>query len=376
MIKLTMKKVLVVLFGSVFIYSLVSLAKIINTLAPDFSVYYASAHSLLTHQSLYTIHSFTVFNYPPISSLFFVPFVLLPYQLAQGIFVSLSYLCIFACIVLCFKILNKKIAWQIFLIISALFLLSFPTKFTLGMGQSNLIAYTLFLLSVFLENKSKKIFSGIILAIAIILKPIFVLLILYFLFKKSWNSMFTTIITGLILLVFQQLFFAQTFSQWTTYITHILPGLMTTKGREVYYNQGLLGTISRFTTNLEARQIFNWIGVIIILADGIKNILQTKNNQLTLSVLLCTLPLIDSLSWQHHFVILLFPFLFTYYQLKNSKQGVSLLAISYLLISANIKNPNNYMWFPVSIALSHVFWGTLLLLMLLLYSAKILQRGK
>ncbi|HEX8965452.1 MAG TPA: hypothetical protein VF820_03420, partial [Patescibacteria group bacterium] len=50
-----------------------------------------------------------------------------------------------------------------------------------------------------------------------------------------------------------------------------------------------------------------------------------------------------------------------------------LLGLSFLLTGMNIANPNQFLQFPQSLLLSHVFWGTILLFALTVYTTKNMQ---
>ena len=366
---ISLRKVLQMIFAvSVITYSLAALYKVIRTSAPDFSVYYNAAQHLIHAQSLYTNISFTLFAYPPISSFFFIPFTFFSYQIAQGIFLLISYISVFFVVFFAFKLLNKNPTKLAYATGVALFLLSFPTKFTLGMGQSNVVALACFLACVVLQRQNKFILSGILLAVAIIFKPVFVLLVGYFLLNRLWKIIVTCIASGLLIFSIQIMLFPNTVASWIEYLTHILPHLMTTAGREVYYNQGLLGTISRLSQNTTVRSVISDVGIVFFLGVVVWVIRKSaNNNNFHLSLFLCVLPLIDTLSWQHHFVILLFPMMYTFYTLHTTRERFFLL-LSYASISYNIKTPNQFLYFPGNLILSHVFWGALLLFGLLLYT--------
>jgi len=91
-----------------------------------------------------------------------------------------------------------------------------------------------------------------------------------------------------------------------------------------------------------------------------------KKEDLELSLFIITLLLIDTLSWQHHFVWLMFPIIILgYYVARSRKVCLGLLIIfSYLLISWNFKNPSLFSQFPESLVLSHTFYGTFMLYLL------------
>lgn len=351
-------------------YSLFSLIKIIKTFAADFSVYYHAGLHALHGQSLYTNISFTLFAYPPISSFVYVPFTIFPYQIAQGIFLCVSYLCVFISVLLVFALLKQRPPLVWYFVTVSLMLVSFPTKFTLGMGQSNLIALALFIGSVLLDQKNKKVLAGVLFAFAIMFKPILGFCILYFLWKKSWKTILACMITGISLAMLQILLLPKTLVAWQEYVTQVLPGLFTSKGREVYYNQGLLGTTARLVNDGTMRTVISLIGSAIFLGAILTKSMSTRRDSfLILALLLCVLPLIDGLSWQHHFVILLFPMLYAFSEFQDNKSLLCLLGLSYLLISYNIKSPQQFLHFPLNLVISHVFFGAILLFTILLYGS-------
>ncbi len=354
-------------------YSMYSIVKICMSLAPDFLVYFSAARHMSEGTSLYATSAFTLFAYPPISALFFTPFSHMPFAFAQEIFILVSYIAIFASVWICFLLLDIHFLWQKYFAIIALTLLSFPAKFTLGMGQSNYIAYFFVLLAIFLERKKLFTLSGILLGIGCIFKPIFIFFLLYFLLKKSWKTCISFIGIGVLFVLVEFLFFPHAFSDWQEYLFKILPHLFTSNGREVYYNQGIMGFIARLTPILFLRSWVTFACIIFVLSVVIFKIYKTyKNHLFHLALILCVLPLIDSLSWQHHFIVLLFPFLYVWVYGAKTIPTKILFAISYGLVSINIVHPQVFVHFPFFLILSHTFFGAVLLLGLLLYG----QRSK
>ncbi|HEV2340030.1 MAG TPA: glycosyltransferase family 87 protein [Patescibacteria group bacterium] len=347
-----------------------SLYKITTTYAPDFSVYYQAGWNIVHAKSLYIgFHAFTAYNYPPITSLIFIPFSFLPYTLAQGIFVLISAISLVLSVLLCLKILKQNISFFSLLLIVSLSFLSFPTKFTLGMGQSNLLAYFFLLFSLLFYTKKKMLLVSVFFAIACFLKPILILFVFFFLLEKQWKILFSVFLIFLFCLLLQIAFFPKSFSDSVYYVTTVLPKLMDWHGRGVYYNQGIVGFVFRtFGENQLNLFLSDIMSVAILLISLIKA--ATKHVLGRAALLLATIPLIDSLSWQHHFVFLLFPFcysFFTVYQFRNWKV-LALLILSYLLVSINIKNPGALQIFPINFLLSHTFYGAFLLWIVLQYN--------
>ncbi len=345
-------------------YSFFSLYRIVTSLAPDFQVFYYSTKNVLMNINPYTAHNvFTIFNYPIITTFLYIPLVFLDYQIAQGVYVSLSYFAVYFIVYLCFHILDKKIKLINYLLIVSFVFMSFPTKFTLGMGQANLIGYMFLLVSYFFYGRKKDFLSGLLLGIAIIQKPILVFMLVFYLLHKSWKVFAGTMMIVITLIAGACLFNRYQFLVY--YVLNVSSKLMGSKAAEVYYNQGFLGFISRLIPQLTLRSILSYIFIfsclIMIFYVSIKKRL-TSHQQFV--VILTVLPLINPLSWQHHYIILIFPFIYLliYTHIKNIKW---LLVIPYLLVSWNFKNPDYRLPFSFLI-LSHQFIGGFILLYLLL----------
>ena len=144
-------------------------------------------------------------------------------------------------------------------------------------------------------------------------------------------------------------------------------------GREIYYNQGIMGFISRITSDLTVRK--DVTVVISLLLTTVCGYFATKkqNKIHVFSLFIITLTLIDTLSWQHHFIWLIFPFIATAVTLHRKKMAVPgiLLCISYLLTAWNFKHPEIYAHFPAVLFLSNQFYGAILLWGIIIYLLEI-----
>lgn len=354
------------IIGILFIFSiawtLLSLSKILATIAPDFNVLWLASKDLIVGNNPYLNPDiFTGVGYPANTLLFYIPFTFFNYHVAQAIFTLLSLAAIIYSIFLSFKILVNKVPLEYFLLAIALALISFPTKFTLGMGQNNAIALLILLISYFLYKREKSILAGIFLGIAISFKTIFIFFLLYYFLQKRWKLLLYTFITVGVFVIATALI--PNYGWYDYYLTKALPPLFELSGREIYYNQGIMGFVSRITTNLELRKYLNLFLSLILIAIPSYYALKSRNKNLTFSIFLVTLPLVDTLSWQHHFVWLIFPFIIIAYYLSKAKSNYLwiLLGVSYLLISWNFKNPSIYLEFPEILLLSNQFYGALIL---------------
>jgi len=351
-----------ILFFFTSLLTIVSLKKIILSTAPDFNVLWLASKDLRLEKNPYiNPEIFTGIGYPTNTLFFYMPFTLINYQLAQGIFLLLSLGTTVYSVFLSFKVVLSKIPAKYFLFALALTLLSFPTKFTLGMGQNNAIALLILLFSFLLFKKDKPIPAGILLGVAISLKTLFVFFLIYYFLQKRWKLLLYTFITIGTLTIVTALIWH--YGWYDYYLTRVIPPLLNLSGREIYYNQGIMGFISRIFTDLALRKnLSTLLSLFLIVAAGYFT-LKKKNKNLTFSLFIITLPLIDTLSWQHHFVWLIFPFIVvSYYLAKLKRYGLLiLLGISYLLVSWNFKDPNIYSNYPLKLLLSNQFFGTILL---------------
>ncbi len=360
-------KLFTLLFSlAVIAYSLVSIYRIISTLAPDFSVYFQSTKLMLSGQNPYLNRNlFTGLGYPLATLVVFIPFAFLPFNISQALFLLISYGSVFTIVSLVLKILKKKIKIHQYLLLCSLVLFSFPVKFTLGMGQSNLIAYLLLLISFYNFKRSKDFTSGVFLGLTILLKPVLGFIGLYYLLygkhRILWASAIVLVGGIVISLMFAGI------APYIFYFTSVVPDLLKPIGREIYYNQGIAGFVFRLTSGTFLRTVvslllsFGFIVFTFLKTKAIKN-----QKVVVFSLFLITLTLVDSLSWQHHFVFLIFPFVFLVFQHKKRLA----LVFAYLLVAGNIGNPEIFTAFPLNLLLSHVFYGTLIVYLLLLKSIK------
>lgn len=353
LLKLKPIDILVALFSlAVFVHIGISLYKIVTTSAPDFSVFYQSTYDLNRGINPYLESNlFTGLGYPIVTTLFFTPFILLPYKIAQGMFVILSAFSVLAIVYLSLLLINRKVDWRQFLFFSALAYLSFPTKFTLGMGQSSLLAYLLLLISYYFYRRKVKITSGIFLGITVLVKPILGFIFLFFILRKEWKIITTALFLIFSLTLLSIILYG--FDKYYIYLTYVLPPLLRPVGREIYYNQGLMGFISRLTSNLLARSVITLTGSLFLITVTVKN---NKSENTCFALFLTTLALVDTLSWQHHFVFLIFPFI-----VASNFKKLFFLLLAYFLVSGNIKDPQIFSAFPINLILSHTFFGAVIL---------------
>ncbi len=156
------------------------------------------------------------------------------------------------------------------------------------------------------------------------------------------------------------------------YFLNVLPSLMSSQGKWIYYNQATSGFVTRLMGESNLAFSLTTLFSLSILATALW--LSAKSREITslnFSLIIVTILLINSFSWQHHFVLTIFPFLAVLNLLREQKARRApwlILLTSYLLISFNLKNPTLFQNNPLEpIILSHVFFGTLTLFAILVY---------
>lgn len=359
--------------------STINLPWIYSSLGPDFTQVWISAKDLLNAREPYLDPNLGYQNaYPPISEIFFLPFALLSHQVALVIFTYISFASIIGSVFLSLKIAINKVPWHYFLLFSGLSFASFPIRFSLGMGQVNIIVLFLLLLTVYLETKSKKnsLLAGLSLGAAIAIKPIFAFFLLFFALKKSWSVVLLSTLMVAALSATSTIFWpSQVWINW--YHSAIFPlTSFTSPAIYVYQNQGIFGFLSRQISNFNLRIYLTRAATVILIPLAAYLVLKKKEINLGLSFFIITLLLFDITSWQHHFVWLMFPFvvLFTYILKSKNVILLGLLILSYLLISWNIK----YDYIYPKIILSTQFYGNIILWGINLYflSARQIKTAK
>ncbi|OGK62053.1 hypothetical protein A2334_04240 [Candidatus Roizmanbacteria bacterium RIFOXYB2_FULL_38_10] len=355
----------------VFVHLAFSLQKILTSLAPDFSIFYYSTVDFMRGINPYTdIHLYTVYNYPPLTNTLYLPLVLLPYHVSQALFIMLSFISVFIIVYFSMKLSQLKLNFEMYITVVSLVLLSFPTKFTLGMGQSNLIAYALLLIGLYLFEKNIRVGSSVLIGLAILFKPMLVLILLVFFINRKWKEL---MMIGVFIGVFACI--VLWWGRGTLFISFfqtVLPKLFKTQGIQTYYNQSFSSFVARLTTSEFYLRLLSFLCNGTLLAYALIFLKKNKANKaLQYGFILTVLVIINNLSWQHHFIVLIYPFIFCMKLCLESKSKIHflLLLFTYLLVSWNFKNPIPFSWFPANLLLSHQLYGAIIIASLLAFSS-------
>ena len=346
--------------AAVVLYALWSLYQIIQTTAPDFSVLYLSAKNLLSGKNIYEDSAlFTGLGYPSVSLIPFIVFTFVPYTFAQAVWTIGSFTAFLGSTYFALRAV-KKFSWKVWMIVSSIAFLSFPTKFTFGMGQANFYALGLLLLGVS-EIPMHPFVRRIVLALVLLLKPHLLLVYAGLYFTKHKASVIWSVV--ILLLCTLILGISTGWMNELSYVKDVVPKLMRFEGRDVYYNQGIQGFVARLAGS-SGVNISNVLSFIVFSFSYGKILLKKKRTAFgILCILLPMFLLIEPLAWQHHAIFILPTMIALWYTLSKRAidSRVWVLALSLFLISWNIKNPVYWQQSPVgALVLSHGFIGVML----------------
>lgn len=332
---------------------------------PDFQTQYFSSLAVFSGNNPYNggENLFTPQVYPPTASFFYVPFIIFPVEMASIIFTSLS----LASLIVVFILLSKTFSIPFFsrtnIILMTLSFIAFPTKFTLGMGQINLFMLLFIVLGLYFYKQKKEYLSGVFFGLSLAIKLFPLPLVPFLLFKKKMIAGGVISIFVFLLLVF--LFIP--YSNSSYFVLEVLPTLFTSWKLD-YYNQSIAGFLGR---GWGVNQLATTLKLIMTIAVlGITYFAITKNKandiysfSLQVGIIVVASLLVNTFSWQHHFVWLIVPFyaiVILIQKYGSDKLLYIILSISYLLISINFRNPNEiFVLFQ-----SHVLFGAMLLWLL------------
>lgn len=344
---------------------LVLLRVLFLNLYPDFSQYFWGLKTIVQGLNPYVVtqKALTPTVYPPFVLFLLSPLGLLSFFWAEKIWTVFSIIFLFSAVYLIFKIYNKSIVSTLGFVVLGLVSWSFPVKFTLGMGQINNLILFLFVVSIYFLEKKKNYLSAFFLALSLAIKFFPLFFPLYFLIKRKWKILFFIAVT---FCLFYLIAFLLDPKINLYFYDRVLPTFLA-GWKTDYYNQSLSGFISRSILENNARDILRYVFSIIFAAVSFFAIFKTlKNSKLQnmhLGLLVSLNLIVSNFSWQHHFVLMVFPFLVTLFYVQKIKNNFWLLLtifISYLLISFNLRSPNSV---PILLQ-SHVFYGAVLLWLL------------
>lgn len=330
---------------------------ILNFRLNDFSVYMDGTKTALKGANPYQLRFFDRFNYSPAATLFFIPLTLIPEDAAEFVFTVISILSLFISVKIIFELLKIKISPPLFWLIFVLALKTYPSKLTLVLGQINLIILGLIVGSYYLcegpafQRKAGpfKALSGILLGLATILKLTPGPLLIYFLFRKRWNTVLWFTVTVALLTLLGIAVFGWDLTHY--YYFKTMPQLMneitpaTLNGS--YMNQSVTALLGKFGIfgglNSVIRLGVSFImGIkIITVIKAIKNGDRERKFVSFWNLVLIIMLFLPVFVWQHHYTILipLWIILIAKFVKTKSIKDLAISGLTYFLLIFYLKDP-------------------------------------
>ena len=273
---------------------------------------------------------------PPTVLFYFLPFSLFSLPTAKFLFTIINIICGFAtCYVLAKNFFQNNHrprnashtsevktpnlhTINIFLIFTLIFFSSFPVRFSIEMGQPNLVIGYLVSLLVCKANTK---YLNVILSLIVIIKTNYFIALISLL-KKNATIMAKTllIILGIVVLLLPII----KPSFYTHYLTHktgdLLPSIGSTQELN-YYNQSIPARLNGL--GLEHATIPLYVVSVLIILMCVY-----KSGNIILGSIASII--LSPVSWQHYYAVLFPVFIFTFVNTKNIRYRIILL-IAYLL---------------------------------------------
>jgi len=327
----------------------------------DFKVYYDAIKAALSGGNVYSFGGEYLnnvpFNYPPTTLLFLLFLSLFSPTEGSLILLFISLVSLLGSLYLLTKMFFKPAKkWLVFFLSSVLFIQFFPTKFTLTLGQINLITLFLIVLSFYFYQKKKDIFSGLFLAIASLIKIFPGFLIFFFLKEKKWKTVSSFLISCLLGVLLTVLIFKPVLL--FNYFGQIGSNLFLKGGEVSYFDQSL----NSFLLRLNLTSLWRLFLRLVFTFASLWVFLKTKNKVLSyFGLIFSILIFLPSFAWLHHYVILIPLLMFLWSQTKKKDYLPKiLLVLVYLLVSLHFRHPEVFPDKNIILS-SHPFFGALLL---------------
>ena len=331
----------------------------------DFDTYYRLVRDAKAGINPYAI-SYMQSLGPPLVFIYFIFYSFLSLVKARAISTLINILVGFSVSWLLAKKYFPKNWINYFLLLNFIFFSSFPMRFSIEMGQPNLIATLL--ITLILVSKSpfqKSSFLSLLIAI----KTFFLFSLLSYL-RKNLKIVFKTLFFLGILIIFSFLFIKPAWYRY--YLYERLPGIIspTPKGISTgldYYNQSLKSTLNRFCLS----SLYPSMEIIVFIFLS-SLIFSFRSFELSIPSAL----IISPVSWQHYFAVL-FPILIsTFVSAKNPLIKIALLfsGILWWIELPQLHNsPTNLI---NSVLASHYFLSAFILALAIIFNLKLGKKFK
>jgi len=314
----------------------------------DSPSFYTAAKGILKHINIYDQKEFqklanslfgrslVVFPYLywPILAQLYTPLTLLGYSAYSQFILIVNIILLFLSMYLIYSLLQLKSRKTnlplVFLYLTIL--VNNPLETTIHHGQVNILVFVLILLSVWLLKHDKEYASSFLLCLAVYLKIYPILFLVLFLFQKKYRYMVYSFINFIAIFLVSSLLFA--LDSWVEFVKMGLGNLLYGTKPEFFFdynaqwgNCSLNGFISQIFISYDISRSYVMPIVLVLLIvcfflfkSKIKQLLKSKDLNLDISFILPLSLIFSTISWNHHYIIMIFPLNFLFYRIISERR--------------------------------------------------------
>ncbi|UCC38400.1 MAG: DUF2029 domain-containing protein [Candidatus Aminicenantes bacterium] len=283
--------------------------------------------------------------YLPVLAQIFIPLTLLDFPDYFLFLFIFNILLTFITIFLIYRLLElRKEETQLPLVFLFLIMLgNIPLLTTIDYGQINILVFDLILLSMVLLKTDKKFISSFLLCLAIFLKIYPALFLVFFFFQKKYRYILYSLINFAIILFLSVIIFSP--SLWNGFLNMFLNNFFSGEKSNAFFDFGahmnncsLNGFLSQLFIGygLPRACVFPTIILLLIILfflfkSKIKELITWENHNLNISIILILILILSTISWIHHYVIMLFPVAYLFKRIIQERRYIYIIPFSLLL---------------------------------------------
>jgi hypothetical protein len=369
----------------------------------DFSSFYYSTRGFISRQGLFQsdmpLGAPPLFGPPPSlrAILALTPIPYLDFDTAVIAWLTINLLFYLASLYFLYRLLFKRLDPRLLLLTFMAGMASFPAAFGLGIGQINILILFLIILTLASYVHDRKILAGFFLGTAIGIKLLPVFFIPFFLFRREWKLLGSTLFFIILWYLGPGLYIGMSenlrdLSEWYKAIMQpYISGMCVPGDFFNIQNQSLLAVLYRFLTPIEVPFLNSTVKIAVLdIPPGIIQLVARVLIVLTALVYLAVLwprslkesllfqlqyssvpifmLIFSGISWAHHFVLTIIPFLAC---IKMLTRRFSIVTATALLLSFGMIHIPGLLFMADKdycqlYLYSVVFFGNILLLICLL----------
>jgi hypothetical protein len=297
----------------------------------DFKAYYIAADMLRKGRDFYDVELQTeevlarglplnasFYVYPPLLAMAFLPLTALSIQTAAQLWFFFNLALFGIALALICQSLELSRFTRMLPLLWVLAFLFPPVLFNLHKGQVNIVVLLLLALTYWLCRRGLDAAAGVALGVAVMIKVIPVILLLYFVWKRKSPLILAAIATIIVIGVLGLLIVGV--GPHATYLIDVIPSLA--EPRPNPSNQSLGGFFSllfienEYTNHLiHSPTLWNTLTLAFSVAAGAgiaalcsRQSVSPLHTELELALVIATMPLIANIAWVDMFVLLVFPY--------------------------------------------------------------------